>query len=144
MTTSFAQSIQSAIRAVVGPGPAVLHEPCFRGNEWLYLKECLDSTFVSSVGKFVDRFELDLANFTGAKHVVAVVNGTAALHIALKLAGATFVAGNSNGWLGYFPTRGAYEEGGYEVTPGVWSRVAPGSAELIEAWGKQLLGQLFK
>jgi perosamine synthetase len=76
-----------AIRAVVGAAPAMLHEPSFNGNEWLYLKECLDSTFVSSVGKFVDRFELDLARFTGAKHAVAVVNGTAALHIALKLAG---------------------------------------------------------
>jgi aminotransferase in exopolysaccharide biosynthesis len=65
----------------------MLHEPSFIGNEWRYLKECLDSTFVSSVGKFVDRFELDLANFTGAKHAIAVVNGTAALHIALKLAG---------------------------------------------------------
>ena len=60
------------------------------GNEWLYLKECLDSTFVSSVGKFVDRFDADLAAFTGAKHAVAVVNGTAALHIALKLAGVNF------------------------------------------------------
>lgn len=65
----------------------VLHEPSFVGNEWLYLKECLDSTFVSSVGKFVDRFEADLAAFTGVKYAVAVVNGTAALHIALKLAG---------------------------------------------------------
>lgn len=65
----------------------MLHEPSFTGNEWRYLKECLDSTFVSSVGKFVDRFELDLASFTGAKYAVAVVNGTAALHIALKLAG---------------------------------------------------------
>lgn len=64
-----------------------LHEPSFAGNEWLYLKECLDSTFVSSVGKFVDRFEVELATFTGAKHAVAIVNGTAALHIALKLAG---------------------------------------------------------
>ena len=82
-----AEQIVSAIRDVLGPGPAMLHEPSFTGNEWRYLKECLDSTFVSSVGKFVDRFELDLANFTGAKHVVAVVNGTAALHIALKLAG---------------------------------------------------------
>ena len=82
-----ADIVVTAIRAVVGPGPAVLHEPSFSGNEWLYLKECLDSTFVSSVGKFVDRFEVDLANFTGAKHAVAVVNGTAALHIALKLAG---------------------------------------------------------
>lgn len=82
-----AEQVVAAIRAVVGVGPAALHEPCFGGNEWLYLKECLDSTFVSSVGKFVDRFEADLAAFTGAKHAVAVVNGTAALHIALKLAG---------------------------------------------------------
>lgn len=83
------EQIVAAIGSVVGARPVVLHEPTFNGNEWLYLKECLDSTFVSSVGKFVDRFELDLASFTGAKHAVAVVNGTAALHIALKLAGVT-------------------------------------------------------
>jgi len=82
-----AAQVVTGIRAVVGAGPVALHEPSFNGNEGLYLQECLDSTFVSSVGKFVDRFEVDLANFTGAKHVVAVVNGTAALHIALKLAG---------------------------------------------------------
>lgn len=82
-----AEQVVSALRAALGPGPAELHEPSFTGNEWIYLKECLDSTFVSSVGKFVDRFEIDLARFTGAKHAVAVVNGTAALHIALKLAG---------------------------------------------------------
>lgn len=82
-----AEQVVAAIRAVVGAGPVALHEPSFTGNEWLYLKECLDSTFVSSVGKFVDRFEVELADFTGAKHAVAVVNGTAALHIALKLAG---------------------------------------------------------
>lgn len=85
--TTLAEQVVAAIRAVVGPGPVALHEPSFAGNEWLYLKECLDSNFVSSVGKFVDRFEADLAAFTGARHVVAVVNGTAALHIALKLAG---------------------------------------------------------
>ena len=81
------ERVVAAIRAVVGPGPAVLHEPTFAGNEWHYLKECLDTTFVSSTGKFVDRFEAELASYTGAKHAVAVVNGTAALHIALKLAG---------------------------------------------------------
>ena len=81
------QSIVLAIKSVVGDGPLALHEPRFHGNEWSYLKECLDSTFVSSVGKFVDRFEDDLANFTGAKRAVAVVNGTAALHVALRLAG---------------------------------------------------------
>lgn len=79
--------IVAAIRTVVGPGPVSLHEPSFDGNEWLYVKECLDSTFVSSVGKFVDRFEADLAAFCGARHAIAVVNGTAALHVALKLAG---------------------------------------------------------
>jgi perosamine synthetase len=82
-----ASQIIEAIRSVVGPGPKALHEPTFSGNEWEYLKECLASTFVSSLGKFVDRFEHDLAQYTGAKHVVATVNGTAALHIALKLAG---------------------------------------------------------
>lgn len=79
--------IVSAIHSVVGIGPVGLHEPTFAGNEWLYVKECLDSTFVSSVGKFVNRFEEDLATYTGSKHVVAVVNGTSALHIALLLAG---------------------------------------------------------
>ncbi len=82
-----ASQVTEAIRSVVGPGPKLLHEPSFAGNEWRYLKECLDSTFVSSVGKFVDRFEHDLAQYTGAKYAVATVNGTAALHIALKLAG---------------------------------------------------------
>jgi aminotransferase in exopolysaccharide biosynthesis len=72
---------------VVGNGPVGLHEPRFGGNEWTYLKECLDTAFVSSVGKFVDQFENDLAAFTGAKRAVAVVNGTAALHMSLLLAG---------------------------------------------------------
>ena len=85
--TELTNQIITAIHATVGAGPVALHDPSFNGNEWLYLKECLDSTFVSSVGKFVDRFEAELAVFTGAKHAVAVVNGTAALHIALKLAG---------------------------------------------------------
>lgn len=81
------QEIVQAIQSVVGTGPVTLHEPSFSGNEWVYLKECLDSTFVSSVGKFVDRFEDDLAEFTGVKRAVALVNGTAALHVALLLAG---------------------------------------------------------
>ncbi len=87
MTLALDQLVQAAIFRVVGTGPVALHEPHFAGNEWNYLKECLDSTFVSSVGKFVDRFEADLAAYTGAKHAVAVVNGTAALHAALRLAG---------------------------------------------------------
>lgn len=64
-----------------------LHEPYFAGNEWCYVKECLDSGWVSSAGKYVDKFEQMLAEFTGAGYAVAVVNGTAALHICLKLVG---------------------------------------------------------
>ena len=64
-----------------------LHEPVFFGNEKKYLNECIDSTFVSSVGKFVDKFEQMMAEYTGAKYAVATVNGTAALHMALKLVG---------------------------------------------------------
>jgi len=64
-----------------------LHAPVFRGNEKKYLNDCIDSSFVSSVGKYVIQFEQMLAEFTGAKYAVAAVNGTAALHIALKLAG---------------------------------------------------------
>ena len=85
--SELANQVVAAIRSVNGAGPVALHEPSFNGNEWQYLKECLDSTFVSSVGKFVDHFEHDLVEFTGAKYAIAVVNGTAALHIALKLAG---------------------------------------------------------
>lgn len=64
-----------------------LHEPVFFGNEKKYLNECIDSTFVSSVGKFVDQFEQLMAAYTGANYAIATVNGTAALHIALKLIG---------------------------------------------------------
>ena len=64
-----------------------LHEPRFVSNEKKYLNECIDSTFVSSVGKFVDQFEMEVAKFTGSKYAIATVNGTAALHIALLLAG---------------------------------------------------------
>ena len=86
--SSLADGVIGALREVLADTTKTypLHEPTFHGNEWKYVKECLDSTFVSSVGKFVDRFETDLATYTGAKHSVAVVNGTAALHIALELA----------------------------------------------------------
>ncbi len=64
-----------------------LHAPVFRGNERSYVLETIDSTFVSSVGAFVDRFESDVARYTGSERAVATMNGTAALHIALILAG---------------------------------------------------------
>lgn len=64
-----------------------LHEPRFVGNEKVYVSDCIDSTFVSSVGVYVDRFEQMMAEYTGAKYAVATVNGTAALHISMKLVG---------------------------------------------------------
>jgi aminotransferase in exopolysaccharide biosynthesis len=78
--------VVAALQEVIGVEPVQLHTPVFNGNENRYLQECIESTFVSSVGPFVDRFETDLASYTGSKFVVAVVNGTSALHIALKLA----------------------------------------------------------
>lgn len=64
-----------------------LHAPVFKGNETKYVVETVESTFVSSVGAFVDRFESDIAKYTGADRAVATVNGTAALHVSLLLAG---------------------------------------------------------
>ena len=64
-----------------------LHEPRFVGNEKKYLADTIDSTFVSSVGRYVDDFEVAVADYTGAGYAVATVNGTAALHAALVLAG---------------------------------------------------------
>ena len=64
-----------------------LHEPRFLGNEKKYLNECIDSTFVSSVGKFVDEFEDKIASYTGAKYAVATSSGTSALHISLIILG---------------------------------------------------------
>lgn len=86
-TSNLTSQVVQALRSVVGQKPAGLHEPTFSGNEWEYLKDCLDSTFVSSVGQYVDRFEVELARHCAAGYAVAVVNGTAALHVALKLAG---------------------------------------------------------
>ena len=66
-----------------------LHEPRFVGNEKKYLNECIDSTYVSSVGKFVDEFEKKIAQYVGAKYAIATTNGTSALHIALLLSNVT-------------------------------------------------------
>lgn len=67
--------------------PIFLHSPIFKGNEKKYVLDCLDSTFVSSTGKYIDVFEQELAKFTQTKNAVAVINGTAALQVALRLVG---------------------------------------------------------
>jgi perosamine synthetase len=75
------------IKTIYGHEYAPLHRPVFDGAEKRYLMECIDSNFVSSVGKRVVEFEQHVAAFTGAKHAIATMNGTAALHAALMLAG---------------------------------------------------------
>lgn len=67
--------------------PAALHEPTFEGNEWSYVKSCIDSGWVSSVGKYVDEFESKLSEYTGVRKAIAVVNGTSALYTSLVIAG---------------------------------------------------------
>lgn len=70
------------------PGSFIpLAEPEIRGNEWAYIKDCLDTGWVSSVGAYVDRFEQVLAKYVGCQHGVGAVNGTSALHVALLTAG---------------------------------------------------------
>ena len=83
------EAVLAAVRRVLGQpaAPLALHEPEFAGREWDYVRDCLDTGWVSSVGAYVDRFEHDLARFTGASNAIATSNGTAALHMCLLLAG---------------------------------------------------------
>lgn len=73
-------------RSIFGDDFVPLHRPVFEGNERQYLVDCIDSNFVSSVGVKVTEFENKVAEFTGARHAVATVNGTSALHVAIQLA----------------------------------------------------------
>ena len=81
------QKIVDYIKELYGQDFVPLSVPQFIGNEKKYLNECIDTTFVSSVGKFVDRFEEDMATYTGAKRAVVCVSGTNALHMAMMMAG---------------------------------------------------------
>jgi len=83
------EEITETIRAVLDrlDVPPTLHQPLFTGNERAYVMECIDTGWVSSVGSYVDRFEKMIAEFTGAAWAVAVVNGTAALQVALTICG---------------------------------------------------------
>lgn len=80
-------TIIKQIKEIYGPAFIPLHEPTFTNKEVDYVTDCVKSGWVSSVGKYVTKFEEDLANYVGVKRAVAVVNGTAALHIALKICG---------------------------------------------------------
>lgn len=80
-------AIVAAVRGVLPRVPVALHEPSLRGREWEYVKDCLDSGWVSYAGQYVDRFERMLEQVTGARHAVATASGTAALHTALMVCG---------------------------------------------------------
>lgn len=131
MITLNINSIIEALQGVLPKGQKVsLHEPRFEGNEWNYVKDCLDTGWVSSVGSYVDRFEELLAEYTGVKRAVAVVNGTAALHLSLKIAGVkqndevlipalTFVAtANAVAYCGAVPHLADSEERTLGLDPG--------------------------
>lgn len=83
----FIESFIGLAKEIFGDEFIPLHRPVFEGNERKYLVDCIDSNFVSSVGENVTQFEQKVAEFTGSKYAIATVNGTAALHIAIKLAG---------------------------------------------------------
>jgi perosamine synthetase len=89
ISSSVVAATVEAVGSVLGPasGTIALHEPEFGGREWDYVKDCLDTGWVSSVGAYVDRFERDLCEVTGAPFAVATANGTSALHICVLLAG---------------------------------------------------------
>lgn len=88
MSDPFVSEVVRAIEVVLAGAarPVALHEPVFVGSEWHYVKECLDTGWVSSVGSYVDRLERELGSFVGG-YAVAVVNGTAALEMTMRLAG---------------------------------------------------------
>ncbi len=121
--------------------------PELRGNEWKYMKDCLDSNWVSSVGAYVQRFEEVVAERAGAKYAIATVNGTAALHIALLLAGVeagdevlvstlTFIAPvNAIRYLGAAPVF-------IDAEPSYWQMDPTKVAEFLEndcAWDGEVL-----
>ena len=85
--SSFVSELVQAIKSVTGDSSTALHGPLFNGNELTYTRECIESGFVSSVGAFVNRFEVELAEAVDAKFAVATMNGTSALHLALLAAG---------------------------------------------------------
>ena len=118
-------------------GTVPLSVPAMHGNEWLYVKECLDTNWVSSAGPFVDRFEQNIADRLGLGHAVAVMNGTSALHLALLVAGVerddevlmpalTFIApANAVRYLGAWPVF-------IDVEPGYWQMDPEKLAAFIE------------
>lgn len=152
---SLPDAILGTLRAVLPAAPFTpLHEPEFRGHEWDYVKDCIDTGWVSSVGAYVDRFERDLAAACGTAHAVAVVNGTAALHVALELAGVeagdevlcpsiTFIAtANAISYCGAVPHFVDIEEASLGLDPQALERHLEQIAEqTADGWRNRLTGR---
>ena len=85
---NLATAVLTAVQNTVGNANSLmpLHEPEFSGHEWDYVKESIKTGWVSTSGTYVERFENDLVDITGAQHAIATCNGTSALHLALILA----------------------------------------------------------
>lgn len=137
------ERILGVISSICVAGPKTLHEPEFGGNEKIYLNECIDSTYVSSVGRYVDKFEDEISAFTKSKNVVVTTNATAALHIALLLSGVkqgdevlipsmTFVAtANAVTYCGAIPHFIDCEESSCGIDPVVLSDWLKYSVEMV-------------
>ena len=132
------------IRSIYGDGPVPLHRPIFASDEKARLLECIDSNFVSSAGDLIGEFERQVAAFTGARHAVATVNGTAAIQVALRLAGVepgdevitqalTFVAtANAVAYTGASPVFVDVDEDTLGLSPEALERFLEDSAEVTE------------
>lgn len=134
----------NAIRGIYGNGPVPLHRPIFAGDEKARLLECIDSNFVSSAGELIGEFERQVAEFTGVRYAVATVNGTAAIQVALRLAGVesgdevitqalTFVAtANAVAYTGALPVFIDVDEDTLGLSPEALERFLEDRAEATE------------
>ena len=108
MNMSLSKTIIKSIRKVTGKGKQQLHEPLFCGNEIKYLKRTISTNSVSSIGDYVKKFEEKIKNITKSKFAIAVINGTTALHISLKVSG---VKNNDYGvWGGIYLSAGSIDK----------------------------------
>lgn len=142
--SSLALDVTQAVSTALRGRATSLHEPTMQGNEERYLRECVSSGMVSSVGPFVERFEQRLQEVTGARRAVAVSSGTAALQIALRLAGVrqgdevlvpslTFVAtANAVSYLGAFPHFVDIEETTLGIDPEALKKWLVDTAEVTQ------------
>ena len=153
---SFHQASVNFFRSIYGDGPIPLHRPVFEGHEKQYLIDCIDSNFVSSVGARVDEFERTVAKYVGAGFAVATVNGTAALQIALELAGVqrgdevitqalTFVAiCNAINYVGGHPVFVDVDRETMGMSPDALHRFLTANAEIREGEDQREVRWLFK